>query len=329
MIRKLVIRNLAVVDDLQVGFNSGLNVITGETGTGKSLLVGALRLLLGERAGKAIIRTGEPFCSVLAEFLLADPSDADAVLAERGMDPCEGGVLIIRRVVTVQSSRQLVNDEPVTLNVLRQLGSALVDMHGPYDHQSLLNRAVQLQILDAFGSPCPARTGYGLAFDRCHAVQQRMEALQEIPEEERHRQMDLMAFRVHEIETAHLTVEEEDEVEREHGITADSQRIIELADRAAQALTEGEGCAFEALAVAQQALRKLAGLLPEAEEWSGEVEQAAMAVQEVVRAIEVSSGTDALLATLNALLAHRRKVWRRSISINWMLFLLVFSTGSW
>ena len=151
MLRRLTIRNLAVVDDLQVGFGDGLNVITGETGAGKSLLMGALRLLLGERADRSLIRTGESQCTVLAEFGLSNSQTVNTVLEGLGHEPCEGGLLIIRRVITESASRNLVNDEPVTLQVLKRLGEVLVDMHGPYDHQSLLDPAKQLEILDAFG----------------------------------------------------------------------------------------------------------------------------------------------------------------------------------
>jgi DNA repair protein RecN (Recombination protein N) len=151
MLRRLTIRNLAVVDDLQVGFGDGLNVITGETGAGKSLLMGALRLLLGERADRSLIRTGESQCTVLAEFGLSNPQSVNRVLVELGHEPCEGGLLIVRRIISESSSRNLVNDEPVTLQVLKRLGEVLVDMHGPYDHQSLLDPVKQLDILDAFG----------------------------------------------------------------------------------------------------------------------------------------------------------------------------------
>ena len=150
MLRRLTIRNLAVVDDLQVGFGDGLNVIA-ETGAGKSLLMGALRLLLGERADRSLIRTGESQCTVLAEFGLSNSQAINTVLEELGHEPCEGGLLIIRRIITESASRNLVNDEPVTLQVLKRLGEVLVDMHGPYDHQSLLDPAKQLDILDAFG----------------------------------------------------------------------------------------------------------------------------------------------------------------------------------
>ena len=100
MLRQLTIRNLALVDDLNVGFGDGLNVITGETGAGKSLLMGALRLLLGERADKSLIRTGESQCTVTAEFELSNPELVNTILKDLGHQVCDGGLLIIRRVIT-------------------------------------------------------------------------------------------------------------------------------------------------------------------------------------------------------------------------------------
>src|SRR5210317_1632580 len=125
MLRTLKIKNLALVDDVQVGFSEGLNVITGETGAGKSLLMGALRLLLGERADKSMIRTGETSCSVHAEFGLSDSLQVDGVLKDVGLEPCDGGLLIIRRIITESSNKTFVNDETVTLNVLKRLGMCL------------------------------------------------------------------------------------------------------------------------------------------------------------------------------------------------------------
>src|SRR5210317_1998556 len=110
MLRTLKIKNLALVDDVQVGFSEGLNVITGETGAGKSLMIGALRLLLGERADKSMIRTGESPCSVHAECGLDDSKQVDAILEDVGLEPCDGGLLIIRRIITESSSKTMVNE---------------------------------------------------------------------------------------------------------------------------------------------------------------------------------------------------------------------------
>src|SRR5210317_58199 len=108
MLRTLKIKNLALVDDVQVGFNDGLNVITGETGAGKSLMIGALRLLLGERADKSLIRTGESSFSVHAEFGLNDAGPVDEILEDVGLERCDGGLLIIRRIITESSNKTFV-----------------------------------------------------------------------------------------------------------------------------------------------------------------------------------------------------------------------------
>jgi len=294
MLRTLKIKNLALVDDVQVGFSEGLNVITGETGAGKSLLIGALRLLLGERADKSMIRTGETSCSVHAEFGLSESASVDAVLTDVGLEPCEGGLLIIRRIITEASSKTLVNDEPVTLQVLKRLGEVLVDMHGPYDHQSLLDQSVQLEILDAFGQTGSFRTAYQTEYAKYRDLQKRIAALNSDNEEDLERQIEFLDYRVNEIEKANLSVEEEEQVVEEHSVIANSQQVIELANGVVNALTEAEGCAFDGLVAAQQCLNRLVKVLPEAQEWHDELESAVTSVQDVVRSIENSAaGIDA------------------------------------
>lgn len=294
MLRTLKIKNLALVDDVQVGFNAGLNVITGETGAGKSLLMGALRLLLGERADKSMIRSGETSCSVHAEFGLADVAPVDAVLIDVGLEPCDGGLLIIRRVITESANKTLVNDEPVTLQVLKRLGEVLVDMHGPYDHQSLLNQGVQLEILDAFGLVDAEMAAYESEFAKYRDIQRKIDALNSDNEEDLERQIEFLDYRVNEIEKANLSAEEEEQVTEEHGMIANSQQVIELANGVVNALTAAEGCAFDGLVAAQQCLTRLIKMLPEAQEWHDELESAVTSVQEIVRSIENSaSGIDA------------------------------------
>ncbi len=294
MLRTLKIKNLALVDDVQVGFNDGLNVITGETGAGKSLLMGALRLLLGERADKSMIRSGETACSVHAEFGLSDASAIDEVLLDVGLEPCEGGLLIIRRLISESSNKTLVNDETVTLQVLRRLGAVLVDMHGPYDHQSLLSQQVQLEILDAFGQLDSAQAAYLSEYVQYRELQKRIEALNSDNEEDLERQIEFLDYRVNEIEQANLSVDEEAEVAEEHSAIANSQQVLEWANGAVNALTEAEGCAFDGLVAAQQCLNQLIKLKPEAQEWHDELEAAVTTVQEIVRSIEQSAaGMDA------------------------------------
>ena len=152
MISLLRIKNLALADNTAVELGPGLNVITGETGAGKSMLIGALSLLLGNRADKGMIRTGEEACGAEAVFFLKDTEALNAELTECGVEPCEGGELVLRRVVRAEGAGQhWVNGSPVTLQVLKRIGDLLVDIHGPHDHQSLLIPESQLDILDSYG----------------------------------------------------------------------------------------------------------------------------------------------------------------------------------
>lgn len=286
MLRNLKIKNLALVDDVQVDFNAGLNTITGETGAGKSLLIGALRLLLGERADKTMIRTGEASCSVSARFELADPSPVNDILLEIGLEPCDGGMLVIRRAITESSNKTLINDEPVTLQVLKRLGTVLVDMHGPYDHQSLLDVATQLEILDAFGQTADAQEKYTQVYRTYRALQNEIAALNANNEEGIEQQIDFLSYRVAEVEDATLSVAEEEQVAEEHSQIANSQQIIELSNGVMGALTESESCAFESLAAAQRCLNQLGKLLPEARTWAEELEQVIVQIQEIARSVE-------------------------------------------
>src|SRR5687767_328070 len=151
MLTTLRIKNLALVADLTLELQPGLNIITGETGTGKSILIGALNLVLGERADRTLIRAGAEACLVEAVFDVSQIGIKD-VLDANGLEPCENNQLLIKRAFAASgTNRQFINGSPATLAVLTQIGEALVDIHGPHDHQSLLHSAKQLAILDAFG----------------------------------------------------------------------------------------------------------------------------------------------------------------------------------
>ena len=290
MLTRLNIRNLALVDSVSIEFGGGLNVITGETGAGKSLLIGALRLLLGERADKSMIRSGEDRCSIEAAFALADPSAVDAVLSAFDLPPCEGGELIIRRTITENSSKNLVNDSPVTLNVLKAVGDVLVDMHGPYDHQSLLKTGAQLDILDAFGHLEADRAAYCRIYDRLHELEKKLAGLSRADEAGLAEQIEILAYRVKEIEAARISKEDEEAVRQEHEQLANAGTLLELAQRAAGALTDEEGSAFDGLSAARQALAQMTKYYPEAETWAAEIDSAAVTAREISSAVQGTFG---------------------------------------
>ena len=241
MLTTLRIKNLALVADLTLGLQPGLNIISGETGAGKSIIIGALNLVLGERADRTLIRSGSESCSVEAVF---DVARLQARLApfldENGLDPCEENQLVLKRVFTsAGANRQFVNGSPTTLSTLGRIGEWLVDIHGPHDHQSLLHAARQLAILDAFGNLQPLRA----SFSELVRGQSELEAGKAsliVDEKTYAQQLDLLRFQAGEISAARLRPEEESEVEEEYQRASNAARLLELGQSALHLLGEDE-----------------------------------------------------------------------------------------
>ena len=285
MLTTLRVQNVALVDNIRIDFKSGLNVVTGETGAGKSILIGALNLLLGDRADRTLIRAGEEFCGAEALFHLTDSSDVDAVLEECGLNSCEDGQLIVRRMIKASgSSQNWINDSSVTLQVLKRIGERLVDMHGPHDHQSLFSPEFQVNLLDAFGHLGDERAAYEDMFRQIQHLEEKRSALKGMGEgvEE---QIDLLKYRIQEIEEAALVEGEEEKVQQEHLMVGHLQRLLDLSGGVLNALSEGEGSAFDALAGAQKNLEELMRLAPEAKAWREEAREVATRIQELCAAI--------------------------------------------
>ena len=281
MLTELTIENLALVDKLQLEFGPGLNVITGETGAGKSVLMGALNLLLGGRADKTMIRDGAEACVVEATFFLAQPTEVNAILAEADIAECEEGQLLVRRVLKADGANlQKVNNSSATLKVLKQLGELLLDMHGPHDHQSLLRPDAQLQLLDAFGETDRIFRSYQTAYLALNEVASRISALQEMGEDVQD-QLDLLSYRVKEMEEAALVVGEEEAVREEHEKAVHAQDRSAIGQGLLQALTDGEGCAADGLRAATGMLQGADKFMAEAETWREQIQRAFSQVQEL------------------------------------------------
>src|SRR5438067_1083392 len=152
LLQLLRIKNLALVEDLEWEISPGFTAITGETGAGKSIIIGALQLLLGERADKSLVRTGAEMCTVEAIFQDSDFAKWNAHFEESGIEPCDPDLILKRSLSLSGTNRQFINGSPTTLGNLKELGDDLVDLHGPHDHQSLLSPDRQLDLLDAFAN---------------------------------------------------------------------------------------------------------------------------------------------------------------------------------
>mgnify|MGYP001547670286 CR=1 FL=1 len=241
MLTTLRIKNLALVPDLTLELQPGGNVITGETGAGKSIIIGALNLVLGERADRSLIRSGSDSCSVEAVFDVAKLKfSLGLFLEENGLEPCEDHQLVLKRTFTsAGANRQFVNGSATTLSVLATLGESLVDMHGPHDHQSLLHPARQLAILDAFGGLENDRAAFGAIVQRRFALESEKAALV-VDEKTYAQQLDLLRFQVKEISTARLQPGEDEEVEEKFNRASNAAKLLQLSQAALDALSENE-----------------------------------------------------------------------------------------
>jgi DNA repair protein RecN (Recombination protein N) len=209
MLVELRIRNYAVIDRATVQVGPGLNVLTGETGAGKSIIVGALSLLLGERASADVVRAGADRALVEAVFDLAGRPDLAALLAEQGID-AEDGLLLLRREVTAGGrSRAWVNGSPSTAGWLGELGRRLVDLHGQHEHQTLLRTDEQRAILDAFAGADGCAAELRAAHAAHAAARRRLEELEKARAEAEQR-ADFLRFQAEEIEAARLRPDEEE-----------------------------------------------------------------------------------------------------------------------
>jgi DNA repair protein RecN (Recombination protein N) len=282
MLITLRIKNLALVSDLVVEFQPGFNVITGETGAGKSILIGALDLVLGERADRTMLRAGCDNGAVEAVFDITQVrAPLQAFLEEHGLEPCPGKELVLRRsFTTAGANRQFVNGSPTTLNVLAALGEALVDMHGPHDHQSLLHPARQLGILDSYGKLSPLRA----RFAELLARQQRLlaERASLVTDEKAFaQQLDLLRFQFNEISAAKLQPDEEPRLQEEFQRASNATRLIRLSETARGLLNEDENSLLSQAGVLGRSLQELHKIDPDAGSLVELHEQAVAALQEL------------------------------------------------
>jgi DNA repair protein RecN (Recombination protein N) len=280
----LRIKNLALVDDLEWELAPGFTVITGETGAGKSLIIGALNLLLGERADKSLIRSGAESCTVEAIFSGEDFAELNSWLDESGVEPCGGELLVKRSFSLGGGNRQFVNGSPATLALLKNVGDELVDLHGPHDHQSLLSPERQLALLDGFARAEAVLQAYQEKFRRLQSLVAEEAALS-AAESAREQELDLLRHQVNEITTAQLQPNEEEEIHPRHRLASNSKRLIELATSVSQQLSEADNAILNQLAETQRLLRELEKIDAGLTETSAAHAAAAIELLEIARAL--------------------------------------------
>src|SRR3954470_18764908 len=267
LLNLLRIKNLALVEDLEWQLAPGFTAITGETGAGKSIIIGALQLLLGERADKSLIRTGSDSCTVEAVFEGEELSRLDSILVEAGVERGDGELILKRTLSSTGVNRQFINGSPTTLAVLKSIGDELVDLHGPHDHQSLLSPERQLDLLDAFAHAETALADYRHHYGKLQTLTSEHTALS-TAEAVREQELELLRHQVAEITAAQLDANEEEQIGARYKLPSNSKRLIELASAALRRLSEADDSVLTQLAESQRLLRELEKIDPTSAEFA-------------------------------------------------------------
>lgn len=257
----LRIKNLALVEDLEWHLAPGFTAITGETGAGKSIIIGALQLLLGERTDKSLIRTGSESCAIEAVFEGAELGQLASLLNESGVESSDGELIVKRSFSTSGTNRQFINGSPTTLGVLKTLGDELVDLHGPHDHQSLLSPERQLALLDGYAHTEETLREFELCYRKLQSLRAEQAALS-TAESAREQEVDLLRHQVNEITGANLTIGEEEEIATRYRLASNSKRLLELAGSISRRLSEADDSILSQLAETQRLLRDLEKIDP-------------------------------------------------------------------
>jgi DNA repair protein RecN (Recombination protein N) len=282
----LRIRNLALVEELEWQMRPGFIAVTGETGAGKSLIIGALQLLLGERADKSLIRIGADLCTVEAVFSGNDLQKLNPRLVEAGVEPCERDLIIKRSFSAAGGTRQFINSSPTTLSVLKNLGDDLVDLHGPHDHQSLLSPETQLSLLDSFARGEEQLDEYRKHYRQLQALLTEYTALN-TAETAREQEVDLLRHQITEIKSANLVTGEEEEIENRYKLASNSKRLIELASAIVNKLSEADGSVLSQLAETQRLLRELEKIDTSIAQFSSAHAASVVELSEIARALSI------------------------------------------
>jgi DNA repair protein RecN (Recombination protein N) len=277
---ELRLENYAVIDNLAVAFASGLNLLTGETGAGKSILIDALTLLLGEKASTEVIRTGTDRAVVSAVFEIESSAAKTVahILEENGLDSESDSVILRREIAPGGKGRVFINNQPATVSVLKQLGPYLATIHAQNETLAAFDGPARLALLDAFAG-CHA-TAVQEAFKIWKGIRERIEELQR-DEQDRVRLVDLWRYQSREIEDAKIQPGEDERLENEKRVLANAEKIYNAAMNAFDLLYEGESSTAASLRSARKQVEELARYEPTFKEALGALESALISVEDV------------------------------------------------
>jgi len=285
MLQSLYVQDYALIEELEMEFGSGLNIITGATGAGKSILIGAMSMILGERANTDVVRGDASKAVVEGIFNDADTERIRTVLGNNAIPTDPLPRVILRRKITERGSRGFVNDTPATLDVMRAVAAELIDLHGQHEHQSLLRTETHLRLLDSFG-------GLGGLVEHYQKKREEVAELVEEREElaarerELRQQKELYEFQIEEIDEVDPQPGEEGELEAERRVLEHAEQLFASTQGLYEMLFEDENAVHDQLVVARNDLQDLARIDDAFEEHADEIESAQIIVSELANFLQ-------------------------------------------
>ena len=300
MLLELRIKNFAIIDELNLAFSKGFNILTGETGAGKSIILNAVQLLLGDKATEELIRSSEEEASIEALFDISGNRNVQEEIKEKGQKVLSRGEedsLLIRRVVSRSGrGRTFVNGNLSTLGILSEIGEGLLSIYGQHEHQSLQRVETHVDILDEFGGLLGLRREFQELFEKCVSLSGELERIRE-EKEKRAKEREMMVFQSREIENSGVRVGEEEALKEERRILAHAKKLTDFAGASEEMLYSNEGSAIERIQSVLSQGREVTAIDPSLsqplknlETTLIQLEEVALGLREYTRRIEVNPG---------------------------------------
>lgn len=283
MLKHLYIKNYALIDVLDIDFSSGFSVITGETGAGKSIILGAIGLLLGQRADSKAVKTNTQKCTIEAHF----------DVSRYGMEPwfeahdldCDDECIIRRELTATGKSRAFINDTPIPLQVMRELGEMLVDVHSQHQNLLLQKEDFQLSVLDIIAADSKQREAYTKAYNKLHEAEQELKKQKELIAQTRENE-EFMRFQLNELCTAELKEGEQEQLEQEQEAATHTEDIKTLLFEADALLNGEDGGTLDTLRQAEQKLSAATRIYPAIKDLAERIESAYIELKDIAQETE-------------------------------------------
>ena len=279
MLKALLVKDYALIESINIEFGKGLNIITGETGAGKSILIDAMGLLLGERASTEVIRKGASKSYVEGIFDITSNKKIDALLEENEIDPLPE--LILRREISIKgSNRCFINDTPVSLSVIKNVGNLMVDLHGQHEHQSLLRNETHIDFLDEFGNYHDLTENYKKLYGELQNLLRELKILNE-KESSLREKKDFYSFQIKEIDSVSPEEDEEEKLIEELRILENSEKLASTTSSVYGLIYEDENSVYDSITKIKNELEELTGIDKSFGESFGECENAIALINDI------------------------------------------------